>query len=107
MLDYSASAAHLGKPSNADLKLGLATAPVLFAWRTHPQLGALIKRKFSEAGDIDLARQLALDSDGLQRTRELAESYCTRALAALMTIPESDSRHALEGITHQVLTRTR
>lgn len=107
MLDYSASAAHLGKPANADLKLGLATAPVLFAWRRHPELGALIKRKFSVEGDIDLARKLALDSDGLERTRELAEGYCRAALEALFQLPESPSRDALEGIAHQVLTRTR
>lgn len=107
MLDYSASAAHLGKPSNADLKLGLATAPVLFAWRRHPELGSLIKRKFSEEGDVDRARRLALDSDGLQRTAELAQRYCTSALSALGRIPSCPSRDALEGIAHQVLTRTR
>lgn len=107
MLDYSASAAHLGKPSNADLKLGLATAPVLFAWRQHPELGALIKRKFAQEGDIDRARTLALNSDGLEKTRQLAETYCQAALAALARLPESPSRNALEGITHQVLTRTR
>lgn len=31
MLDYSQSAESLGKPAAADLRLGLATAPVLFA----------------------------------------------------------------------------
>lgn len=107
MLDYSASAAHLGKPSNADLKLGLATAPVLYAWRKHPELGALIKRKFSEPGDIDRARTLALDSDGLYQTKLLAERYCRNALDALLILPESDSRIALEGLTHQVLNRTK
>lgn len=30
LLDYSSSQ-HIGKPAAADLKLGLATAPVLFA----------------------------------------------------------------------------
>lgn len=107
MLDYSASAAHLGKPSNADLKLGLATAPVLFAWRRHPELGSLIKRKFCEAGDVDRARRLALDSDGLSQTANLAQEYCSSALEALNRIPSSPSRDALEGIAHQVLTRTR
>lgn len=105
MLDYSASAEQLGKPSNADLKLGLATAPVLFAWRRHPELGQLIKRKFSHPGDVDLARKLALQSDGLQETRNLASEYCDKALRALYRLPESDSRSALEGITHQVLNR--
>lgn len=31
VLDFTSGANHLGKPSAADLKLGLATGPVLFA----------------------------------------------------------------------------
>lgn len=33
MLDFTSCADHLGKPAAADLKLGLATGPVLFACR--------------------------------------------------------------------------
>jgi hexaprenyl-diphosphate synthase len=51
MLDFTVTAAELGKPAGADLKLGLATAPVLFAWEEYPELEQLIKRKFSEKGD--------------------------------------------------------
>ena len=53
MLDYTVSADELGKPANADLQLGLATAPLLFAWREHPQLGELVGRKFAEPADIE------------------------------------------------------
>lgn len=51
MLDFTVTAAELGKPAGADLKLGLATAPVLFAWEEYPELEPLIKRKFSQKGD--------------------------------------------------------
>jgi hexaprenyl-diphosphate synthase len=53
MLDYTAPATILGKPSNADLALGLATAPVLFAWDQYSELGPMIKRKFENAGDVE------------------------------------------------------
>jgi len=52
ILDYTASERKLGKPVGADLQLGLATAPLLFAWRTRPELGRLVGRKFSQQGDI-------------------------------------------------------
>ena len=52
MLDYTQSGSELGKPAGADLELGLATAPLLFAWRNNSELGTLIGRKFSEAGDV-------------------------------------------------------
>jgi hypothetical protein len=35
-----------GKPAAADLQLGLATAPVLFATAKFPQLNAMIERRF-------------------------------------------------------------
>lgn len=52
MLDYTISGTELGKPAGADLELGLATAPLLFAWKDRPELGTLVGRKFSEEGDV-------------------------------------------------------
>lgn len=52
MLDYTRSEQELGKPAGADLELGLATAPLLFAWKTMPELGALVGRKFEQEGDV-------------------------------------------------------
>lgn len=52
MLDYTITEKELGKPAGADLELGLATAPLLFAWKNNPELGALVGRKFSEEGDV-------------------------------------------------------
>ena len=53
MLDYTVSGVELGKPSGADLELGLATAPLLFAWKDNPELGILIGRRFSGKSDIE------------------------------------------------------
>jgi len=53
MLDYTQSNKELGKPAGADLELGLATAPLLFAWKTMPELGALVGRKFAQEGDVE------------------------------------------------------
>lgn len=53
MLDYTRSGKDLGKPAGADLELGLATAPLLFAWKSNPELGALVGRKFGQEGDVE------------------------------------------------------
>ena len=45
LLDFTASEDSLGKPSGADLSLGLATAPVLFAAQEFPELNELISRQ--------------------------------------------------------------
>ena len=53
MLDFVSSQAELGKPAANDLKLGLATAPVLFACEKFPELNEMIIRRFSEPGDVE------------------------------------------------------
>ncbi|ODQ79998.1 hypothetical protein BABINDRAFT_161646 [Babjeviella inositovora NRRL Y-12698] len=107
MLDYTANNAELGKPAGADLKLGLATAPILFAWQEQPGLGELISRKFKNPGDVELARAAVRDCQGVEKTRLMAEKYCAGALANLRVLPESDARSALELLTNSVLTRTK
>jgi hexaprenyl-diphosphate synthase len=52
MLDYTINEKELGKPAGADLELGLATAPLIFAWKNNQELGALVGRKFSKDGDV-------------------------------------------------------
>ncbi|GAA5860041.1 hypothetical protein JCM8547_003069 [Rhodosporidiobolus lusitaniae] len=106
MLDFTASAAELGKPGGgADLKLGLATAPALYAWDEFPQLGEMIERKFANEGDVEEAKTLILRSSGAARTFALAESHSSAAIVALRQLPESDARDALEKIARDVLTR--
>ena len=34
----------LGKPGGADLSLGLATGPALYAWEEHPEMGEEIQK---------------------------------------------------------------
>ena len=58
MLDYTISGTELGKPAGADLELGLATAPLIFAWRSRPELGILVGRKFSQEGDVQKVSNL-------------------------------------------------
>ena len=56
LLDYTISRQELGKPAGADLQLGLATAPLLFAWKDNYELGALVGRKFTGDGDVQQVR---------------------------------------------------
>lgn len=107
MLDYTSSDSAIGKPSQADLKLGLATAPILFAWREEPHLGELIGRKFSEPGDVEVARKAVEKWNGVEKTSKMAHLYCAKALGNLRVLPESDARSAMEFLTNSILTRTK
>jgi len=54
MLDFTVQESSLGKPAGADLKLGLSTAPVLFAWEENEAMGPLIARRFEGDGDVEM-----------------------------------------------------
>lgn len=107
-LDFLPPDSSLGKPSlGADLRLGLATAPALFAWETHPSMGPLILRKFTEPGDVEAARDLVARSDGLQRTIELAREFAGEARRLVEMLPESGARDALVQLTVKVVERVK
>jgi len=89
LLDVTATDDDLGKPATADLKLGLSTAPVLFASQQFPELQTLILRRFSESGDIERALDLIDQSDGKARTYHLAEQYANEACRILSKFPQS------------------
>ncbi|KAF2834791.1 putative hexaprenyl pyrophosphate synthetase Coq1 [Patellaria atrata CBS 101060] len=95
MLDYTISGAELGKPAGADLELGLATAPLLFAWKDNKQLGPLVGRKFSGDTDVQTARSMVLASSGLEKTHALAQSYVDKAIEAISIFPDSEAKDGL------------
>ncbi|KAI0202918.1 hexaprenyl pyrophosphate synthetase-like protein [Astrocystis sublimbata] len=105
MLDYTKSGKDLGKPAGADLELGLATAPLLFAWKTTPELGSLVGRKFAQEGDVQRARDLVIQSNGIEQTRALADDYAQRAISALDTFPDSEAKDGLIDMAMKTLKR--
>ena len=120
VLDYEHASSTLGKPGGADLSLGLATGPALYAWEEYPEIGALIGRKFKEQGDVERvslparsrhptdglqARDLVLRSSGVQRTRALAQAYADKAKEVLQELPESEAKQGLVGLTERVMKR--
>ncbi|KAK7887716.1 coq1 putative hexaprenyl diphosphate synthase [Exophiala xenobiotica] len=105
MLDYTISGNELGKPAGADLELGLATAPLLFAWRDRPELGLLVGRKFAAEGDVQRAREIVLQSDGLEQTRALAQEYADKAISSISVFPPGEAKDGLEEMCVKVMKR--
>ncbi|KAF1988807.1 terpenoid synthase [Aulographum hederae CBS 113979] len=105
MLDYTISGVELGKPAGADLELGLATAPLLFAWKEDARLGELVGRRFGGEGDVQMARDMVLRSTGLEQTRALAQSYVDKAIAAISGFPDSDAKAGLVEMCTKVMDR--
>ena len=108
VLDYDGSASAMGKPALSDLNAGLATAPVLFAAETYPDvLTPLIERKFKNEEDVDLALQYVRKSDGIERTKAMAQVHVEIAIAAISELGPSAYRDSLINLAHKVVDRTR
>jgi geranylgeranyl pyrophosphate synthase len=105
ILDFTGASAALGKPAQADMELGLATAPILYASERVKELRPIIERRFKESDDVRKAVSLAVGTDCIQRSYQLAEFHSERAVQALMRIPPSESRKALLRLLHQVVSR--
>ncbi|XP_071866039.1 decaprenyl diphosphate synthase subunit 1 qless [Bombus fervidus] len=104
-LDFVSSLSALGKPTAADLKIGLATAPVLFACERYPELNAMIMRRFQEPGDVEKAFELVHKSQGLDQTKFLARKHCAEAMKLAQSLAESPYQKGLQVVCDLVLNR--
>jgi len=105
LLDFTSTGDLLGKPSVADLGLGLATGPVLFASQEFPQLEPLILRRFSRAGDVETAWELVIKSAGLDKTRALADRYRLAAEESIGVLTDSPYRQNILHLTREMMSR--
>jgi hexaprenyl-diphosphate synthase len=51
------------------------------------------------------ARELVLQSDGLEQTRALAEEYANRAIASIDAFPDSEAKDGLVEMAMKTLKR--
>jgi len=109
ILDFTASTDDMGKPVCADMSLGLATAPVLYAMEEDESLKPRIMRRFKEPEDVSITFDAVHSNDGLalQKARDLAQWHGDCAMQALEVLPASDAKDALGRLVHIVLTRNK
>jgi geranyl diphosphate synthase len=107
VLDFTATTDILGKPVGADMELGLATAPVLYALERDASLRPLIMRRFKNQGDVKKAFAAVHSDNGiaLDKAMQLARWHAQAAVDAIYQLPPSDAREALVRMAHIVLTR--
>jgi len=107
VLDFEGDVKSMGKPALADLRAGLSTAPVLFAAEEFPELEVMMDRKFKQDGDVETSRELILQSQGIERTKELARVHAERAMEAILPWEATEHRDALINLAYKVVQRTK
>jgi octaprenyl-diphosphate synthase len=110
LLDFTASAATLGKPVLSDLKEGKVTLPLIYAMENgHREARALVARVLEEK-EFDSVKPetivaLVQDSGALGRARTLALDYAGRAKACLNGHGKSEYARALATLPDFILER--
>ena len=109
VLDFDGKASSMGKAALADLNAGLATAPVLFAAEQFPnEIQPMMDRKFRNEGDVDRTVHYVRQTDGIQRTKDLAQVHVELAIESILkSLQPSVYRDALVHLAHKVVDRTR
>ena len=90
ILDLTADAETLGKPSGNDLHEGVYTLPIILAAQSNQELHDLLGRKL-EWPDVERARAMVIASSGIQETGAAAKDHAVRAKTALASTDELDA----------------
>lgn len=106
ILDFTSSAAELGKPAGNDLLQGNITLPVLFAMQD-PSYKQTLKETFAspdnvtEADMAQLIKQLK-NTDAIEKSYRVSDHYLNKALNALNSIENHKAKQTLLNIAKYI-----
>ncbi|WP_027882380.1 polyprenyl synthetase family protein [Meiothermus rufus] len=96
----------LGKPAGGDVREGKVTRITLRLLEAYPdEVGAIFKRRASQAGDIARLQELAVVSGAHVEITQAIQERVEAAIAALKTLPPSPYREALATLARRELVR--
>ena len=108
VLDYTATAAELGKPVGADLRQGTVTLPLMLALQepqTGPALREVLGREPMTDSDHEEVVRLVRRSGAIEATEAQAHDFAARARAQLEVFEPSPARATLEQVCDYVVDR--
>ena len=102
ILDISTPKLTLGKPSETDIKKGIYSLPIIYEIKK--KNGELINAL--ENNNFSKVLELIKDSEGLQKSKDVAKKYTYKALRLIDELPASQERLALEALVSFLLNRS-
>lgn len=110
ILDYSQSSETLGKPVLEDVRQGVYSLPLLYAFKKNKAdlLPYLEKKEQITNEDIQMIYQLVHSAQGVSSAQQLAQHYTKKALIEIQQLPDNalHTKQNLLLITKTILNRT-
>lgn len=110
LLDFVEAPEKLGKNAYGDLREGKLTYPIIFTRKAcdNPEkqmLEKVLNQESDENEAITYVESLFQKYDVEKHCLNVAQGYADRANSALLAVPESDAREALESLANYVVSR--
>jgi geranylgeranyl pyrophosphate synthase len=107
VLDLVADDAELGKPGGSDLRQGLVTLPILLYLEEVLDNEAVVAVLAGQRDEVHVqaAMQAIRCSGAVAASLAEARAYARRAEEALLTLPDTPSRHMLAALAEYVVAR--
>ncbi|MEI7474033.1 MAG: polyprenyl synthetase family protein [bacterium] len=110
VLNYMTQNNEADKPVGSDLFNGIITAPAIFAVEEYAEKGDFILKNLIENGlnsseEFDLALELILNTQGINKSIKLAEEYSQKACQSIETLEENEIKQTLTDLAQFVINR--
>ncbi|KAG5509132.1 hypothetical protein JKF63_06141 [Porcisia hertigi] len=105
-LDITGDEKTLGKPKLADMKEGIATMPVLLVARRNTKVNEMVRRFFTEPGDVEYCLEEIEKEGAVAEAMHRADEHCQLGMKSLHKLHHSPARDTLERALSMVMSRT-
>nr|YP_009397659.1 prenyl transferase [Dipterosiphonia australica]ARW66845.1 prenyl transferase [Dipterosiphonia australica] len=105
ILDITGLLSDLGKPPGSDLKNGNLTAPLIFALTKKTELKEMINQEFQFNTNINEAINKIKVTNGIQKTRDIAEEHIQLAINILQKKNYRKKNKYLLSVTYNTISR--
>lgn len=106
ILDYTGDEAIVGKTIGNDIKQGIYTLPLIYAFeKKNPSLASILDKDFLDEDDIRDVYDMVKDLGGIEKSKSLAGRYTNRAFNLINTLPDGENKNILLKTTEKLLVR--
>lgn len=107
ILDYEGSDKSIKKSAANDLKQGIYTIPLIYAYKNNKDdFKDILGKDYYTEEDISEIVNLVRDNKGIEMAKELAEKYMKKCFKGIDRLPDNNYKTVLREIANWLLQRT-
>ncbi len=107
ILDYEGNDESIKKSAANDLKQGIYTLPLIYAYKKDKSaFNDILEKDFYTEEEVSKIIDLVKKNNGIENAKELAEKYMKKCFKGIDRLPENEYKYILREIAQWLLLRT-